>query len=82
MPPVAMCRHDTRYVLEALAKLDEVYQTPVALFYLRDCSYTEIAEVLEVPLGTVKSRLARGVGRLQEMLAGEAWQPGPKRTNL
>jgi RNA polymerase sigma-70 factor (ECF subfamily) len=82
VPPAAISRHDTRHVLEALAKLDEVYQTPVALFYLQDCSYNEIAEVLAVPLGTVKSRLARGIGRLQEMLAGETWQSGPKKTNL
>ena len=49
-------------MLEALAGLDEIYQAPVALFYLQDCSYNEIAEILDVPLGTVKSRLTRGLG--------------------
>ena len=59
-------------MLEALAGLDEIYQAPVALFYLQDCSYNEIAEILDVPLGTVKSRLTRGLGRLHQMLTGDA----------
>ena len=62
---------DTAHVLAALAQLDETFQAPVALFYLQDCSYNEIAEILNVPLGTVKSRLARGIGQLQQRLAGD-----------
>ena len=69
--PPSVNRLDTAQVLVALAQLDEVYQAPVALFYLQDCSYNEIATVLEVPLGTVKSRLARGLGRLHQLLTGE-----------
>lgn len=71
VPPPTVNRLDTAQVLAALAQLDEVYQAPVALFYLQDCSYNEIAAILEVPLGTVKSRLARGLGRLHERLTGE-----------
>jgi RNA polymerase sigma-70 factor (ECF subfamily) len=59
-------------VLEALARVDEVYQAPVALFYLQDCSYKEIADILEVPIGTVKSRMARGLSQLHSLLTGEA----------
>jgi RNA polymerase sigma-70 factor, ECF subfamily len=72
---------DTAQVLAALARLDEVYQAPVALFYLQDCSYNEIASILEVPLGTVKSRLARGLGRLHHLLTGEKIEM-PNQTNL
>jgi RNA polymerase sigma-70 factor (ECF subfamily) len=68
-------RIDAAQVLAALARLDEIYQAPLALFYLQDCAYNEIAEILGVPLGTVKSRLARGLGQLHQLLA-EA--PPPK----
>lgn len=67
--PTAVSQLDTDQVLAALKRVDEVFQAPVALFYLQDCSYNEIAEILKVPLGTVKSRLARGIGQLQQLLA-------------
>ena len=55
-------------VLAALAKVDEIYQAAVALFYLEDYSQGEIAAILDVPLGTVKSRIARGIAQLREIL--------------
>lgn len=67
--PAVVSRLDTALVLDTLAQLDEVFQAPVALFYLQDYSYNEIAEILGVPLGTVKSRLARGISHLQQLLA-------------
>jgi RNA polymerase sigma factor (sigma-70 family) len=60
-------RVDSADVLPALAKVDEIYQAAVALFYLEDCSYKEIAAILDVPLGTVKSRIARGIEQLREI---------------
>ena len=66
--PVSASGLDGAQVLEALSRVDEHYQSAVALFYLEDCSYKEIAEVLDVPVGTVKSRLTRGLGQLREML--------------
>jgi RNA polymerase sigma factor (sigma-70 family) len=67
--PVSAHGLDSAQVLEALGRIEEHYQSAVALFYLEDCSYKQIAEVLEVPIGTVKSRLTRGLGRLKEMLS-------------
>jgi len=61
-------RFDSAQVLLALAKVDEVYQAAVTLFYLEDYSYKEIAEILETPVGTVKSRIARGIGQLRVIL--------------
>jgi RNA polymerase sigma-70 factor, ECF subfamily len=80
LPPTGS-RLDAAQVLVLLAQLDEVYQAPVALFYLQDYSYNEIAAILEVPLGTVKSRLSRGLGHLHQLLTGEKIGT-PKQKNL
>jgi RNA polymerase sigma-70 factor (ECF subfamily) len=72
---------DTSQVLAALGRVDEAFQAPVTLFYLQDCSYKEIAEILELPLGTVKSRISRGIGQLQKMMAKDLDQHR-KRTQL
>jgi RNA polymerase sigma-70 factor (ECF subfamily) len=66
---------DSSQVLVALAKVDEVYQAAVALFYLEDCSYLEIAKILEIPVGTVKSRIARGIIQLRQLLKPEPLSP-------
>jgi RNA polymerase sigma-70 factor (ECF subfamily) len=66
--PVMASDLDWKQVLAALGRVDENYQAAVALFYLEECSYKEIAEILGVPIGTVKSRLARGLGQLKKML--------------
>lgn len=77
--PAAISGLDMSHVLNTLARVDGVFQAPVSLFYLQDCSYNEIAEILGVPLGTVKSRLARGIAQLQHLLARDiaACQPPP-----
>jgi RNA polymerase sigma-70 factor (ECF subfamily) len=66
--PASVNRLDAAQLLDALGQLDEIYRAPVALFYLQDYSYNEIAEVMEIPLGTVKSRLTRGLARLYQLL--------------
>lgn len=59
---------DSSQVLLALARVDEVFQAAVALYYLEDCSHKEISAILDVPLGTVKSRIARGIAQLRDIL--------------
>jgi RNA polymerase sigma-70 factor (ECF subfamily) len=59
---------DSSAVLSALAKVEEAFQPALALFYLEDYSYKDIAQVLDVPIGTVKSRIARGIAQLRELL--------------
>jgi RNA polymerase sigma-70 factor (ECF subfamily) len=68
LSPATVNQLDSGQVLQALARVDEIYQAPVSLFYLEDCSYKEIAEILDVPIGTVKSRMARGIVQLQNIL--------------
>jgi RNA polymerase sigma factor (sigma-70 family) len=64
-------RNDLRQRLDRhLEELPPKYALPVTLFYLEEMSYKEIAEVLAVPLGTVKSHLFRGLGKLRKMIEG------------
>lgn len=53
---------------DALARLPEDQRLAVSLVLIEGVSYKEAAEVLDVPLGTLTSRLARGREALQEML--------------
>ena len=43
----------------ALNDLDEAFRTPIILYYFEEFSYRDIAEQMELPIGTVMSRLAR-----------------------
>ncbi|MDK8191153.1 sigma-70 family RNA polymerase sigma factor [Paenibacillus sp. UMB7766-LJ446] len=52
-------------------ELDEQLQTIVTLFYIEDLSVKEIARVLEVSEGTVKSRLFRARRQLSELVLKE-----------
>jgi RNA polymerase sigma factor (sigma-70 family) len=58
----------------ALADLDEESQTLLLLFACVDLSYAEIADVLQMPIGTVRSRLHRTRAVLRARLAVEAEQ--------
>ncbi len=68
LSPDVTDRIDSAEVHSALAEVDDIYRAAVALFYLKDCSYKDIAEILEVPVGTVKSRIYRGIVQLKEIL--------------
>ena len=74
-------------VKEALERLPDAFRLPVLLADVQDFSYKEIAEMLEIPIGTVMSRLHRGRKALQKMLAeyaiahGMAPDPDSPRTS-
>lgn len=56
-------------VRDALQRLPLEFRLPVVLRDLEEWSYEEIAASLELPIGTVKSRIARGRGQLRAILA-------------
>ncbi len=61
---------DAESALAALHHLPGQYRAPLALFYLEDLSYKDIADTLGIPIGTVMSRLRRGKDRLRVSLEG------------
>ena len=71
MPPPQDALASGGEVLErALAGLPEAYREAVILRDVEDLSYDEIARALEIPIGTVMSRIHRGRGLLRAALAG------------
>jgi RNA polymerase sigma-70 factor (ECF subfamily) len=69
---------------EALNELTEVFRTPIILYYFEDFSYRDIAEQMDLPLGTVMSRLARAKAYLRRRLLAPpaaVLADGPRRAN-
>lgn len=62
-------------VRRALAQLDEHYRLVLTLYYFDDMKYTDIADVLDMPLNTVKSHIRRGKERLAVLLQSEESPP-------
>ena len=69
-------------IVQAIEELPEEYRTTVVLSDVEGLPYAEIAELMEVPVGTVKSRLFRGRRQLQQVLYDYAVEQGyiPART--
>ncbi len=69
------------FVVAALQQLDEKYRAPLAMFYLEELSYKEMAEVLELPIGTIMSRMSRGKNILHRRLQEPSLTPDPRLTD-
>ncbi|MEX0324518.1 MAG: RNA polymerase sigma factor [Puniceicoccaceae bacterium] len=61
---------DAKAALAALHELEDDLRAPLSLFYLESIPYKEIARILDLPVGTVMSRLYRGKAKLYNRLTG------------
>ena len=61
----------SKVVDEALRQLPPHYAMPLRLFYLKGVGYVEIAELMAIPIGTVKTYLHRGKRALREIISGK-----------
>ncbi len=82
-PQDALSLEEQRQALRlAVEELPELYREVLLLAYYQEMKYKDIAEVLGVPVGTVKSRLHAAVGRLLQKLRsntdGADSAPGPR----
>lgn len=62
---------DARTVRDAIAALQPAHQATLALFYLEEMTVIEVAEAMDVPVGTVKTRLMHARSKLRDLLEGE-----------
>ena len=79
LPPV-----EPEQLQAALNELPEFFRTPIILYYFEDFSYRDIAEQMDLPIGTVMSRLARAKAHLRSRLlpaASAVMADAPGRAN-
>lgn len=68
---IAPSDDEPRSVREAILRLEDLYRLPITLFYIEGFTIREIADILKVPEGTVKSRLHTGRSKLKGFLSEE-----------
>ena len=71
VPPQVVDQADASALMDILAEIDEIYRVPLSLFYLEDMTYREISELLDIPTGTVMSRLSRGKDQLRRRMTAQ-----------
>ena len=73
LPDQALCnREQSDFVRRALMRLPEIYRTVLVLRHYEDLKFCEIADVLGVPEGTVKSRMSEALTQLARLLRPSA----------
>ena len=70
-------RETTLHVRAALDQLDELSRTLLILCAVEGMTYPEASQVLDLPVGTIKSRVFRARARLAELLADDSSERAP-----
>ena len=78
-PPEQERRVECRTIIEALDRLPQEQRAVILLVALEGFSYDEVADVLEVPIGTVRSRLSRGRQSLRQLRVAPVERPALRR---
>lgn len=73
---------DRECVQDVLDGLPEKHKSPLILFYMEEMTYQEIADLLDVPIGTVMSRLSRAKKQMKKALLKRAQQQGGLRKTV
>lgn len=58
----------TKELEEFLKELPDIFRIPIILYYFKEMNYNQILTILGIPVGTVKSRLSRGIQKLKKVL--------------
>ena len=53
---------------DSINSLEDTFRIPIILFYFKELRYEDIAEILDIPSGTVKSRLNAGKSKLRKLM--------------
>ncbi len=64
-------KYQMKYILKAVYKLDEPFKTALILRDIQELSYEEVSNIVDISIGTVKSRINRGRLKLQKILKNE-----------
>ena len=75
LPPVTpdmVDKLENEALLQSLLELDERHRVPLTLHYFENHSYSEISELLDVPVGTIMSRLTRAKEMMRKLLAAKS----------
>ncbi len=70
-PPTQPDQHDSKALVRALLRLPEEQREVLLLSQIEEMSYPEVAELLEIPLGTVKSRMYHAVRKMRALLKNQ-----------
>jgi RNA polymerase sigma-70 factor (ECF subfamily) len=73
---LVLSKLDAEQVTSAIGRLPDEYRVVAALYFVEDFSYQEIAGILDIPVGTVRSRIHRGRRFLQRALWRTAVEHG------
>jgi RNA polymerase sigma-70 factor (ECF subfamily) len=69
-------KYDHETIRRYINMMDDIYRLPIILYYFKEVDYSDIAAILDIPVGTVKSRLYSAKQRLGKLMEVERFERG------